>query len=112
MIIVEYWSGIMGFIEGYALYRFLQGDVKKSFNISMTVGCMQFYACTAFFGTEVLVDFANIKPDFFSFYVKFWGLNGFWMIMPMLSTYCYLKVMADPAYDVKAVLNQYFKKTP
>jgi hypothetical protein len=110
MIIVEYWSGIMGFIEGYALYRFLQGDVRKAFNISLTVGCMQFYACTAFFGTEALVGFENIRPDFFSFYVKFWGLNGFWMIMPLLSTYCYLKVLADPSYDVKAVINQYLKK--
>ena len=105
MIIVEYWSGIMGFAEGYALYKFLQGDVKKSFQISVVVGCMQFYACTAFFGTEVLVGFENILPDFFSFYVKFWGLNGFWTVMPFLSGYCYWKVLQDPDYQVKQVVN-------
>lgn len=99
MILVEYWSGIFGFIEGYALYCFVKGEAEKSFKISMVVGFMQFYACSIFFGTEVLADFANIRPDFVSFYVKFWGLNGFWMIMPFLSAYCYLKVLANPEYD-------------
>ncbi len=109
MIILEYWSGIMGVVQGYALYCFLGNKVKKAFIISATVGCMQFYGNTAFLGTEALVGFENIRPDFFSFYVKFWGLNVFWMIMPILSAYCYMKVMKDPEYDVQRVVREYFR---
>ena len=109
IIILEFWSGFIGFVEGYALYRFLQGDVKKSFQISMVVGSMQLYGCSVFFGTEAMVGFENIRPDFVSFYMKFLGLNGFWTIMPFFSGYCYWRLMKDPNYEVKAVIDTYLK---
>ncbi len=109
MIIVEFWSGVLGFVQAYALYVFLKGNLKKAFYISLTAGCMQFYACTAFFGVEVINGFENIKPDFFSFYMKFWGLNGFWVIMPFIETYLFLNLLRNPDYDVKETLDTYFR---
>jgi hypothetical protein len=109
MIIVEFWSGILGFVHAYALYVFFKGNIKRAFYIALTAGCMQFYACSAFFGVEVINGFENIEPDFFSFYMKFWGLNGFWVIMPFIQTYFFLRLMRDPEYDVTETLNKYFR---
>ena len=108
MIIIEFWSGILGFVHAYAMYRFFKGDIRQAFHIALTAGCMQFYACSAFFGVEALKGFENIEPDFFSFYMKFWGLNGFWVIMPFIDTYLFLRLMNDPDYDVTETLNKYF----
>ncbi len=110
MIIIEFWSGILGFVHAYALYNFYKGNLRKTFYISMIAGCMQFYACSAFFGVEVLTGFVNIRPDFFSFYMKFWGLNGFWVIMPFVETYLFLSLLRNPDYDVQETLNKYFRR--
>ena len=61
------------------------------------------------FGVEIIKGFENIRPDFFSFYMKFWGLNGFWVIMPFIETYLFLSLLRNPDYDVKETLDTYFR---
>ena len=44
---------------------------------------------------------ADIRPDALS-YLKFFGLNGMWMVVPAISGYLLLQLTKDPHYDARA----------
>lgn len=104
MIVLEAWSGILGFVHGYAFAQFCRGQVRTAFFYSTVASSVQFYGTTVFFGHEVLLGFRNIEPSFFNFYVKWWGMNGFWLVMPWVTMFAYTRLLADPAYDARAVV--------
>jgi len=107
MLMLETWSGILGFAHLYALTRFCKGEVRRAFYVAASASMVQFYGTTAFFGVEILLGFRNISPDFFSFYVKWWGMNGFWIVMPFVTTAAYLRLLALEDFDAPAVLRRH-----
>lgn len=111
MIILEYWSGVLGVADGIALYCFCKGRVQRAFAISSVVGLLQFYGCTVFFGTEWMAGFANITPDFYS-YLKFFGLNGLWLCMPLLASVCCWKLVRHGGLDVPEIFRHELRGLP
>ncbi len=110
MIWVEYWSGLFGFAEIYALYHLTKNNLQKAYKAFVIVGFMQFYACSVFFGVEALQGLANIRPDIFS-YIKFWGMNGMWVIVPAIAGYCFTQLIKDPAYNARETIHQLLGRT-
>lgn len=103
MVCVEYWSGIIGCIEIYFLLSFLKGHLDKAYRAFLIAGVLQFYGCTVFFGVEAQYGFANIRPDLVS-YIKFFGMNGMWMVVPAISGYLLTKLLNNKSYDVNTVV--------
>ena len=75
--------------------------------MATSASMLQLYGTTVFFGVEILLGFRNISPDFISFYVEWWGMNGFWLVMPFVTTYAYLRLLALENFDAPAVLRRY-----
>jgi hypothetical protein len=107
MIVLEVWSGLLGFVHLYALTRLCKGEVRRAFYVATSASMVQFYGTTVFFTVEILNGCQNISPDFFSFYVKWWGMNGFWLVMPFVTTYAYWRLLALEKFDAPAVLRRY-----
>lgn len=103
MICVEYWSGILAMIEIYSLYHFLKGHLSAAFKSFILAGSLQFYGCTIFFGTELLVGLENIRPDVFS-YIKFFGMNGMWMLVPPFAGYFFMQLLNDEGFSMEQTL--------
>lgn len=106
MVVLEAWSGILGFVHAYALVQFSRGRVPAAFFVATVANAVQFYGTSVFFGHEALLGFRNIDPSFFSFYVTWWGMNGFWLIMPWVTTYAYAQLLKDQAYDARAAVRR------
>jgi hypothetical protein len=107
MIIVEYWSGVIGVIEILFLRSLLHDRLNQALRLLIMAGSFQFYGCTVFFLTEVMKNFSDIRPTAVS-YVKFFGLNSMWMVVPAISAAILMLLLKDPAYSVKTTLRQLF----
>lgn len=105
MITVEYWSGIIGIIEIYCLSQIFRNNLKKAYGLFIMAGSLAFYGCTVFFSTEAMAGFANIRPDIFS-YIKFFGMNGMWVITPIIAGYMFKQLIDDPRYYSQQTLNE------
>lgn len=103
MVVLECGSGLLGFAQAYALRSFWKGELRRAFYVSTLAGALGFYGTVVFFSVEALQGFPNISPDFFSFYVKWWGMNGLWLIMPVVAPFAYARLLNEPAYDPPAV---------
>jgi len=106
MLMLEAWSGVLGFVQAYALVQLYKGRLRTAFFVSTVANVVQFYGTSVFFGHEVLLDFRNIQPNFFNFYVKWWGMNGFWLIMPWVTTYAYVQLLKESSYASRAVIRR------
>lgn len=74
MILVEYWSGIIGVVELVFVILFLHNRTAVAIRFVVAAGCLQFYGCTVFFVTQLMNLMADIRPDALS-YLKFFGLT-------------------------------------
>jgi hypothetical protein len=101
MILVEYWSGIIGVVEIIFMTLFLRNRTAAAIRFFVAAGCLQFYGCTVFFVSQLMRHLADIRPDALS-YLKFFGLNGMWMIVPAISGYLLIQLTSDPHYDARA----------
>lgn len=104
MIIVEYWSGIIGIIEILFLRAFLNNRLQQAIRLFVIAGCLQFYGCTVFFVSELMNNLQNIRPDAVS-YIKFFGMNGMWMVVPAISGYLLMQLLKQPGYDSQTCIN-------
>jgi len=41
-----------------------------------------------------------------SFYVKWWGMNGLWLVMPIVAPFAYARLLREPGYDAATVLRR------
>lgn len=113
IVVLECGSGILGFMQAYALCSLWKGKLRRAFYVSTLAGALGFYGTAVFFAVEALQGFRNISPDFFNFYVKWWGMNGLWLIMPLVAPLAYARLLNEPGYDASAVLRrQVFAMTP
>ncbi|OSC30217.1 hypothetical protein B8W69_07890 [Mycobacterium vulneris] len=101
MILVEYWSGIIGVVEIVFVTLFLHNRTAAAIRFFVAAGCLQLYGCTVFFVTQLMNHLADIRPDALS-YLKFFGLNGMWVVVPAISGYLLLQLTNDPHYDARA----------
>lgn len=106
MVVLECGSGIFGFAQAYALVSFWNGKLRRAFYVSTLAGVLGFYGTVVFFSVEALQGFRNITPDFFSFYVKWLGMNGLWLVMPIVAPFAYARLLREPGYDAAAVLRR------
>jgi hypothetical protein len=106
MVVLECGSGLLGFAQAYALASFWNGKVRRAFYVSTLAGALGFYGTVVFFAVEALQGFRNITPDFFSFYVKWWGMNGLWLVMPIVAPFAYARLLREPGYDAATVLRR------
>jgi hypothetical protein len=52
---------------------------------------------------------ADIRPDALS-YLKFFGLNGMWMVVPAISGYLLIQLTKDPHYNARTASLALFGK--
>jgi hypothetical protein len=100
MIIVEYWSGVIGVIEIVFMTLFLRNRTAAAIRFFVAAGCLQFYGCTVFFVSQIMRHLADFRPDALS-YIKFFGLNGMWMVVPAISGYLLIQLTKDPHYNAR-----------
>jgi hypothetical protein len=104
--VLECGSGILGFAQAHAVVSFWKGRLRRAFYVSTLAGALGFYGTVVFFSVEALQGFRNITPDFFSFYVKWWGMNGLWLVMPIVAPFAYVRLLREPGYDSAIVLRR------
>jgi hypothetical protein len=111
MIIVEYWSGAIGVIEIVFLRLFLLNRLSQAVRFFVAASVLQFYGCTVFFFSEIMRNLVDIRPDALS-YVKFFGLNGMWMVVPAISGFALLQLLRNQDYDAEATSRQLLGRCP
>ncbi|GLE52251.1 hypothetical protein [Mycobacterium montefiorense] len=107
MVIVEYWSGVIGVVEIVFLGLFLSNKLSAAVRFFIAAGCLQFYGTSVFFISEIARNLADIRPDAIS-YLKFFGLNGMWLVMPAASGFVLMQLLKDPGYDARATTRPLF----
>ena len=110
MIWVEYCSGLIAFVQTYALACLWRGDVARAWDVTTGASLLAMYGCGVFFGVEVLEGMDDIRPDVLS-QVKFWGLNGMWVIVPPIASVLLLELKRDPRYDARVVIARLFGRS-
>lgn len=110
MIIVEYWSGVIAVIEIVFVRLFLRNRLRTAVNVFALAACLQFYGCTVFFFSELMNGLADIDPTPVS-YLKFFGLNGMWMVVPSLAGAALVQLLRTPGYDGRDAVDQLFGRT-
>jgi hypothetical protein len=107
MIWVEYCSGLIAFLQIYALHRLWRGDVARACDVSIGASLLAIYGCGVLFGVEVLEGMDDIRPDALS-YIKFWGLNGTWVVVPPIAGFLFLELKQDPRFDARRTIARLF----
>lgn len=107
MVIVEYWSGVIGVVEIVFLRSFLVNRLGRAVRFFIAAGCFQLYGTSVFFISEVARNLADIRPDAVS-YLKFFGLNGMWLVVPALSGLALVQLLKNPEYDAAAAVRRLF----
>ncbi len=106
MVVLECGSGLLGFAQAYALASFWNGQVRRAFYVSTLAGALGFYGTVVFFSVEALQGFQHITQDLFSFYIKWLGMNGLWLVMPIVAPFAYARLLNEPGYDAVSVLRR------
>lgn len=107
MVIVEYWSGVIGVVEIVFVVLLRRNQLSKATRVFVSASSLQFYGCTVFFLSEAVSGFPSIRPDLVS-YVKFFGLNGMWVVVPALAGLVLLQLTRNPAYDARTAIGRLF----
>jgi hypothetical protein len=110
MIIVEYGSGVIGFIEILFFSLFWRNKLNQAIRVFIAAGSFQFYGCTVFFLSQAFHDFSSIRPGLVS-YVKFFGLNGMWMIVPALAGLTLTRLARNHDFDANGTIRSLFSGT-
>ncbi|OBH55795.1 hypothetical protein A5685_10095 [Mycobacterium colombiense] len=67
MILVEYWSGIIGVVEIVFVILFLHSLTAAAIRFFVAASRLQFYCCTVFFVATVTNHLADIGPGALSY---------------------------------------------
>lgn len=111
MIIVEYGSGVIAVLEIAFAVLLWRNRVSRAIRVFLVASSFQFYGCAVFFLSQVLDGFASIRPDFLS-YLKFFGLNGMWVIFPALSGIMLVRLARDPEFDATSAIRSLLSAAP
>ena len=109
MIIVEYWSGAIAVIEILFLASFLRNPLVQAMRIFALAGSLAFYGCSVFFASELMNGLANIRPDTVS-HIKFFGMNGMWIVFPAVSYLTMRRLLQSPNYNARVISARLFAR--
>ncbi len=75
-------NGIVGF-TGLALWWRSKGRSVTAVLLLMATAVVHLYSAALYFGSEALDGYPNVDTgSFVDFWIKFWLLNGLWLVMP------------------------------
>jgi hypothetical protein len=75
-------NGIVGF-TGLALWWRSKGRSATATLLLMATAVVHIYSTAIYFGTELIRHYPNVDTSsFVDFWIKFWLLNGLWLVMP------------------------------
>lgn len=84
-------SMIGGPLEIYVLYLFKRGRLRTAVYWAVIISATQLYGTVLFFGIEALEGFRHVGQGAANVWIKFVGLNGVWMVMPVVCLFAYYK---------------------
>lgn len=80
-------NGLVG-ATGLVIWWRSKGRSALSVLLLMSTAVVHIYSTTLYFGSEVLDGYPNVDTSSFAdFWIKFWLLNGLWLVMPWLVLY-------------------------
>jgi hypothetical protein len=75
-------NGIVGF-SGLAVWWRSKGRSATATLLLMSTVVVHIYSTSIYFGTEMIRGYPNVDTSsFVDFWIKFWLLNGLWLVMP------------------------------
>jgi hypothetical protein len=88
-------SMVGGPLELYVLYLWKRGRLKTALFWALIISATQFYGTVLFFGIEAYQGFIHVGPGFVNVFIKFFGLNAVWLVMPIVCLYAYFVAIRD-----------------
>ena len=75
-------NGLVGF-TGLALWWRSKGRSSTATLLLMSTAVVHLYSTAVYFGSEALDGYPNVDTaSFVDFWIKFWLLNGLWLVLP------------------------------
>jgi cholestenol delta-isomerase len=91
-------SAVGGPLELYALWLVRKGRMVDAARLAVLLGATQWYGAVLYFGIEVFEGLPHIHTgNLIDFGIKFFALNAFWLVMPILQVWAGMKVIANPS---------------